>query len=96
MKDRKETIQIYVIIWLNATLMVFYVIMTDKKATAVLAVIVVIASLMIGASVIVALISEGVGIQQAKAAPPKRILTCSEHSPPPGSPPPCGPSLRAR
>ena len=69
--------------------------MANKKATTVLAVILVIASLMVGASVIVALISEGIGIQHASAAPPKRILTCPEHSPRANSPPPCGPPLRA-
>ena len=77
--------------------MVFYIIMANKKATTVLAVILVIASLMVGASVIVALISEGIGIQQASAAPPKRALGCPPHSPHAGLPPPCGgPPLRAR
>jgi hypothetical protein len=56
------------------------------------AAIVVIASLMIGASVIVALISQGIGIQQANAAP-KRVTGCppkSRHDNPP-----CGPPARA-
>jgi hypothetical protein len=74
--------------------MVFYINMTYKKATTILAAIVVIASLMVGASVIVALISQGVGIQQANAIPPKRA-GCPPHSPQPGTTPPCGPPLRA-
>jgi hypothetical protein len=74
--------------------MVFYIIMTYKnKATTTLTAIVVIVSLMVGASVVAALISEGMGIQQA-SAPRQRAHFCSEHSPQPGTPPPCGPPAR--
>ena len=65
----------------------------NKKATTALTAIVVIASLMIGASVVAALLSEGMVIQQANAAP-KKVTGCPPKSG--HTSPPCGPPLRAR
>jgi hypothetical protein len=63
--------------------------MRQKKASATLAVIVVIASLMVGATVAIALISEGMGIQKASAEV-KKLPTCPPKSPNAFGPPPCG------
>jgi hypothetical protein len=66
--------------------------MKQNKATATLAVIVVVASLMVGATIAIALVSEGIGIQQANAAKRAKILPlCQEQTPKgPTSTPPCG------
>ena len=65
--------------------------MIKNKATTTLAVIVVIASLMVGATVAIVLMSEGIGLQQANAVPkPKPLRFCNEHSPSAGTTtPPC-------
>ena len=73
--------------------MIFYITMTHNKATRMFTAVVVIASLMIGASVMVALISQGMGIQQANADP-KRVTGCPPQTG--HTSPPCGPPLRAR
>jgi hypothetical protein len=69
-------------------LLLSYTIMTQNKATATLAVIVVVASLMVGATVAIALISEGIGIQKASAV--IYIPLCPGKSPNAGGPYPCG------
>jgi hypothetical protein len=67
---------------------ILYMTMTQKKATATLAVIVVIASLMVGATIAIALISEGVGIQKASAQ--RRLHLCPPQTPNADASPPCG------
>jgi hypothetical protein len=54
--------------------------MTQNKSTTTLAVIVVIASLMVGATVAIALMSEGIGLQQANALVVHLRKHCNEHS----------------
>ena len=73
--------------------MISKITMTHNKAATILAAIVVVASLMIGASVMVALINQGMGIQQANAAP-RRVTGCPPQTG--HNYPPCGPPLRAR